>query len=147
MTEAPPLSLTYAFLRALNPNQISQIVRLYKAAEWWGNTTDDSGLLHGIVSGSRCFLTASTPDEIVGIGRGIGDGVSDAYIQDITVDSRFRGRGIGSELVTRITKRLQSDGMTWIGLIAEKGSRPFYAPLGFTSMPDAVPMIWKNNEK
>jgi spermidine synthase len=75
------------------------------------------------------------------MGRSISDGVSDAYIQDVTVSKPFRGKGIGSQLVTKILEKLEKDGIEWIGLIAERGSARFYQPLGFTEMSNSTPML------
>jgi hypothetical protein len=44
-----------------------------------------------------------------------------------------------------LVARLQQDGLGWIGLIAEDGSREFYRSLGFSPMPNATPMILKRN--
>ena len=39
--------------------------------------------------------------------------------------------------------RLEADGIGWIGLIAERKTHPFYQPLGFAPMADALPMLKK----
>ena len=96
-----------------------------------------------IVTGSHLFIIATTGDEIIGMGRAISDSVSDAYIQDVAVEYEFRGRRIGSTLVEKLSEALRRDGIEWIGLIAEKGSSPFYETLGFAPMQDAVPMLKK----
>ena len=80
-------------------------------------------------------------ERIVGMGRAISDGVSDAYIQDVAVDKNHRGKGIGTEITSRLLNRLNSDGVNWVGLIAERGSHLFYERLGFAVMPDATPMV------
>ena len=80
-------------------------------------------------------------DWIVGMGRAISDGTSDAYIQDVAVDVNCRGKGIGTEIIKRLLKRLNQDGVNWVGLIAERGSHPFYERLGFSTMPDSTPMV------
>jgi len=101
----------------------------------------DPALIRRIISGSHCFVIAVNPDGIIGMGRAISDGASDAYIQDVTVLDGQRGKGIGKKIVQKLVLRLESDGLTWIGLIAERGSQNFYKPLGFESMPDARPML------
>ena len=78
---------------------------------------------------------------MVGIGRAISDGVSDAFIQDITVDEVFRRRGIASQIVNALVRRLQEDGLGWIGLIAERGTQDFYVNLGFETMDNSTPML------
>ena len=106
-------------------------------------------MVAGIVSGSHFFLIATVRNEIIGMGRAISDRTSDAYIQDITVEEGFRGRGIGSAIVEKLTAALKAEGIEWIGLIAEKGSRRFYEKIGFAPMSGAEPMLksapWNSN--
>ena len=133
--------LNYLFIENPTPNDIDQITALYRKAGWWTEKEDNPSLVAGIVSGSHCFLVVRHDKTIVAMGRAISDRTSDAYIQDVTVDAEFRGRGIGSRIVTRLADRLEKDGIGWIGLIAERNTHPFYRPMGFTPMDDAVPML------
>ena len=75
------------------------------------------------------------------MGRAISDGISDAYIQDLTVRSNRRNQGIGGQILRTILERLHADGLRWIGLIAEPGSSNLYRHAGFKEMPAAVPML------
>ena len=133
--------VTYRFISQVTPHSIPQLIDLYRSASWWSPETDDEALLEGIVAGSHCFLTASSGTEIVGMGRAISDGISDAYIQDVTVKTMYRQKGIGTTLVRRLVSRLERDGLRWIGLIAEQNSADFYRPLGFSIMAGATPML------
>jgi spermidine synthase len=132
----------YAYDTLTDPNaeDSKRIIILYRAAGWWGNGPDDLDLVARIVKGSHCFVVARCGGRIVGMGRAISDRASDAWIQDVTVDTALRHRGIGSEIVRRIVARLESDGLGWIGLVAEGHSHPLYEPLGFVPMTNAVPM-------
>lgn len=134
----------FAFLEKPTPAQIDQIIALYREAGWWSPSTDDGHLVVRLVAGSHCFLAAVSREGIIGMGRAISDRVSDAYIQDVTVSRAFRGRGIGSQIVRRLVRRLDDDGLSWIGLIAERNSEAFYAPLGFSPMADATPLLRKD---
>lgn len=133
--------LTFTNLMKPTPAQSSDIIWLYRAEGWWSNETDDDELVDRIVSGSHCFLIVKKESEIIGMGRALSDGVSDAYIQDVTVKKNFRGQGIGTKIIQKLVERLHSDGLKWIGLIAEKNSHQFYEPLGFKKMSDSVPML------
>lgn len=139
--ESPPSTeITYAFIADPKPDQVDQIIDLYRQAGWWSDA-DDADLAVRIVSGSFLFAAALKGTKMIGMGRVISDGASDAYIQDVTVDPALRGRGIGSQLVKMLIEKLESLGIGWIGLIAEKNSHPFYTPLGFKIMPDSHPML------
>lgn len=134
--------LSYQFLQAPVYNQIEQLISLYEEAGWWTADVDSRDILKGIITGSHCFCVAVTDNNnIIGMGRSISDGVSDAYIQDVTVSKPFRRKGIATRLVTELINKLEKDGIGWIGLIAEKGSAGFYRPLGFDPMPNSTPML------
>lgn len=136
--------LYYSFLTSPTPKQIQNIISLYKAENWWEKVTDEEKAIRGIISGSHCFAVAVRNDEIIGMGRSISDGVSDAYIQDVTVKQSERGKQIGSKIINLIVERLHKDGIFWIGLIAEKNSCAFYEKIGFFQMPCSAPMLRKN---
>lgn len=122
--------------------QIRQIEGLYRAQQWWQAGDDDSpNLIPRLIAGSHCFVAAIEGEEIVGMGRVISDGVSDAYIQDLTVRHDRRRRGIGRRILETILKRLHDDEIRWVGLIAQRGSYDLYRQAGFAEMPDALPML------
>jgi spermidine synthase len=133
--------LKFTHLKNPTHDQIRQIISLYRAEGWWTEGPEDPDLVARIISGSHCFLVASIDDQIIGMGRAISDGASDSYLQDITVKESFRGNGIGSQIIELLVKRLNGDGLKWIGLVAEKGSHGFYQRLGFNKMPDSIPML------
>lgn len=131
----------YANLTDPTPAEIQRIITLYRHAGWWSEEIDDPGLVNRIVAGSHCFIAATLSGRIIGMGRAISDGASDAYIQDVTVDSAFRGKGVAAQIVQLLIERLKADGISWIGLIAEQNSHGFYEKLGFTEMRDAKPLL------
>ncbi len=133
---------TITVLREPAPRQIRQITALYRMAGWW-TKNDDPDLVARIISGSHFFMAAVDEGEIVAMGRAISDGASDAYIQDVAVKKGYRRCGIGAGIIEKLVENLYADGIRWIGLIAEKGSREFYSGLGFEIMPESAPMIWK----
>jgi spermidine synthase len=133
--------IEFTFLETPTRSDIDRLTRLYRRAGWWTDEADNPSLVAGIVAGSHCFLVARQADDIIAMGRAISDRISDAYIQDVTVDPAFRGRGIGSRMVSELVARLEVDGISWIGLIAERKTHPFYRPLGFSPMADSVPML------
>jgi aralkylamine N-acetyltransferase len=127
-------------------NQVWQIEGLYRAQGWWeGNDDENPQLVSRLIAGSHCFVAALEEDDIVGMGRAISDGVSDAYIQDLTVRSDHRHQGIGRRILQTLLEHLHADGLRWIGLIAEPGSCNLYRQAGFREMSTWIPMLM--NEK
>lgn len=115
---------------------VKEIVELYEAGGWWREDPTWREVIPAMVRGSFCFLVArEAGGRLVGMGRVISDGVSDAYIQDVVVDRAHRGRGVGREIVRRLTHRCVEAGISWIGLVAEPGTRGFYETLGYRAQP------------
>ena len=74
-------------------------------------------------------------DMLVGYVAACGNGVTDAYVQDLMVHPDFQRRGIGTELMRRVLERLRADGIYMISVIyGEEALRPFYEKLGFYTM-------------
>jgi ribosomal protein S18 acetylase RimI-like enzyme len=122
--------------------QIRQIVGLYQDQGWWQPGDDRSErLVSRLIAGSHYFVIATDGGNIVGMGRVISDGVSDAYIQDLTVRLDRRKQGIGQLILQTLLERLRTDGIHWIGLIAEPGSGNLYRRAGFREMSDSIPML------
>ncbi|MCX8059181.1 MAG: GNAT family N-acetyltransferase [Spirochaetes bacterium] len=117
-----------------------KIIELYKDAGWWDkNDEKDSSLIKKIIKGSYIFVGAFLNNRLVGIGRVLSDGVSDAYIQDVVVSKDYRKQGIGSKIVEFILIYLKSKKINWIALIGEPGTENFYKKLGFEKMEKYVP--------
>jgi len=130
------------FISGPTEEQLRAIVALYRQAGWWPDQeAEDYVLLERLVRQSHCFALAMAGEQVVGMGRAISDRVSDAYIQDVTVDSSWRRSGVATLIVRHILERLQADGIGWVALIAERGSAPFYEQFGFAEMTGAQPML------
>ena len=133
--------LTFLFLNTPTCDQIDALIYLYQEAKWWSAEIDDRDLIKAIITGSHCFCVATAKHKIIGMGRAISDGASDAYIQDVVVSKAFRHKGIATQIITRLIEKLEADGISWIGLIAENNSAGFYHRFGFTSMENSTPML------
>ena len=121
-----------------------QIISLYRQAGWWTASDDeDISFVDKIINSTFKFAVAKDNGKIIGMGRAISDGVSDAYIQDVTVDNSYRKKGIGSGIIRLLVKSLKEEKIGWIGLISEPGAESFYNNLGFEVMKGHTPYILK----
>jgi aralkylamine N-acetyltransferase len=132
--------LTIEILISPSARQIGGVARLYVETGWWPDANNHPQLVRSVIDGSLFFMVAREGDDIVGMGRAIGDGVSDAYIQDITVTADRRGEGIATRMVAALVDHLKARGIDWIGLIAKGGASGLYARCGFRTMEDVTPM-------
>ena len=128
---------------AVTSAPIKEIVELYKSADWWQESPEARAVIPAMIRGSLCFMVArSLNGKIVGMGRVISDGHSDAYIQDVVVLKSYRGRGIGRELIRTLTQFCVARKIAWIGLIAEPGTQDMYEKLGFGPLAGYQPMLY-----
>jgi ribosomal protein S18 acetylase RimI-like enzyme len=128
---------------AVTSAPLEAIVELYKAAGWWQESAEARAAIPPMIRGSLCFMVArSIEGRIVGMARVISDGYSDAYIQDVVVLPDYRGRGVGRELVRRLTQFCTARKIAWIGLVAEPGTQGFYEDLGFGPLVGYQPMLY-----
>jgi ribosomal protein S18 acetylase RimI-like enzyme len=124
-----------------------EVARLYIEAGWMKpEEATDLSLIDRIVSGSFCFVGAFHGNRMIGMGRSISDGICDAYIQDVTVLKEFRGRGVGRSIMSEILKYLRTHRLSWIGLLAEPGTRSLYEKLGFVELAHYTPMLWREDD-
>jgi len=126
----------------------AKVLALYRQAGWWEMDDNPAFLdtVSSIIESTYLFVLARMDEEYIGMGRAISDGCSDAYIQDVTVDLKHRGKGIGKDIIKVLVSRLKEDGLQWIGLISEPGYERFYQALGFEVMPAYTPFLYKGKE-
>ncbi len=114
---------------------------LYLDAAWWEAEYDDNtSFINKAVKGSFCFVGAFVGGKMIGMGRALSDGCSDAYIQDVVVLKPYRGRGVGNRIISCLVDYLQKHGVDWIALIAEPDSTAFHKKNGFRKMSRYTPM-------
>jgi len=125
----------------------NEIANLYRAGGWWKDEYDPKELSR-LILGSFLFVVAVDlkTGRAVGMGRVIADGVSDGYIQDLVVLPEYRKTGIGTRIVSILVKKCVEQGISWIGLIAEPGTKNFYLPFGFHPMEGHIPLIFRSDE-
>ena len=139
---SPVVEIRYEIVSDAASVPVEAVVELYRAGGWWEESAAGRAIIPQMIRGSFRFIVARAPDgRHVGMGRAISDGVSDAYIQDVVVLRELRGRGIGAEMVRRLTAECEAAGLAWIGLIAEPDTQRFYTPLGFAPMVGYQPML------
>lgn len=95
----------------------------------------ERGLTH------TAFVVAARDGErIVGMGRMLFDFGYTAYLGDVIVRPEYQGKGIGTEIVTRLKDRVMEaaepgDRIMFI-LGAAKGKEAFYEKFGFKQRPN-----------
>ncbi|WP_251550515.1 GNAT family N-acetyltransferase [Neobacillus muris] len=73
-------------------------------------------------------ITVRDNEQIVGMGRIVGDGAIYFYIQDIVVHPDYQKKGIGNEIMNNLVEYLNKNApdKAFVGLFASQGKEPFY---------------------
>lgn len=94
-------------------------------------------LVKKALSNDLLDVVAVVDDEVIGMGRLVGDGAMYWYLQEIIVLPEFQGKGIGTGIVNYlldyIKKNTGKDSFTSVGLTAAEGKASFYEKFGFKS--------------
>lgn len=131
-------------LTALTVREQQELLELFVQADF-SELEDGAAWLNTAVANSVAAVGAvdKITGSLVGFARALGDGVSDCYIQDVTVHVHYRKRGIGKAMVEFLLQELASQNIDWVGLIATPGNADFYRRMGFEEMSGHTPMRLK----
>lgn len=90
-------------------------------------------------------VSAIYKDELVGMGRLVGDGAMYWYLQEIVVLPEFQRKGIGTMIVNHLIDYAKANSLTGtfttIGGVSAKGKEPFYEKMGFDIISNGIKMI------
>jgi predicted N-acetyltransferase YhbS len=99
--------------------------------EGWPSPPSPEGHL-AILRGSSHVVLAEEGGEIIGFVTAVGDGALAAYIPLLEVRRRWRGKGVGGELVRRMLTRLE--GYYMVDIVCDPELIPFYERFGMTPL-------------
>jgi len=117
-------------------------------------TTRERDKLQRMLDSTFCFVTARRNGELIGIGRGVTDGLC-GWLAECKLDPGFQGpacvtrtdgriehdsEGIAFEMARRIVKALRDDGVENIAVLAYGTEEDFCKDLGFRRIRGTVGM-------
>jgi ribosomal protein S18 acetylase RimI-like enzyme len=103
----------------------------------WGDVSLEQA--YSALFGSLFGVTAFDGDTAIGMARVIGDGVINAYIQDVVIAPDYRGKGVGKAVMQALIVQMKQDlpANCTIGLMAAEGQEDFYTSFSFIPRPNA----------
>lgn len=119
--------------RVMTRADIAAGMRLTEIAGWNQTPTDWERFLSD--SSDGCFV-AEYLDRVIGTSATIEYGGGVAWVSMVLVDPRYRGQGVGTELLQRAVQHLDARGVPCIKLDATPLGRPIYEKSGFVSEYD-----------
>ena len=113
-------------------------LKLRESAGWSGATTEEQ--LEEGINNSLFTVAAIYDNQVIGMGRVVGDRFYICYIQDLIVLPEFQGKGIGKAIMEKLIAYIQDgilpDTDIMVGLFSAKGKEEFYEKFGFSTRAD-----------
>ena len=108
-----------------------EILKVYSSVGWTAYTDDPQALKQGFQN-SLLVLAAQEREELLGIIRAVGDGVTIVFIQDLLVFPEKQRKGVGTALVKAVLKRYQTVRQIELTTDQSPETAAFYESLGFS---------------
>ena len=104
--------------------------RLRKAVGWW--ETDDFATKEALAN-SLYSVAVVEAENVIGIGRVVGDNGLYFYVQDLIVHPDHQSKGIGRKIMGMLLEYINGCAKqgAFIGLMAAKGLEEYYKNCGF----------------
>jgi len=116
-----------------NTLSVKDYVKLWESVGWGTPPVEkqiEAGLKNSIIS-----VAATHKNQVIGMGRVIGDGVIMCYILDLIVLPEFQGKGIGKAIMENLIAYVKDSALLntdiTIGLFTSTGLDKFYEKFGF----------------
>ena len=108
-----------------------EILKVYSSVGWTAYTDDPQALKQGFQN-SLLVLAAYEREELLGIIRAVGDGVTIVFIQDLLVFPEKQRKGVGTALVKAVLKRYPTVRQIELTTDQSPETAAFYESLGFS---------------
>ena len=132
-----------------NPDvTVEDVLPLYEAVGWTNYTTKPE-MLKAAYENSLHIIGAFNNDEkLIGVLRGVGDGASILFIQDILVTPEYQHQGIGTKLLQLTLEKYKNVYQIQLATDDSTKTVSFYESNGFTSLTslNCVSFIYTGNK-
>ena len=113
---------------------LEDVLPLYEAVGWTNYTTKPE-MLEVAYKNSLHIIGAFNNDEkLIGVLRGVGDGASILFIQDILVYPEYQHQGIGTKLLQETLEKYKNVYQIQLATDDSTKTVSFYESNGFTSL-------------
>lgn len=123
------MNITYKQTKTIN---LEQVENLYNDVGWTAYTKD-MDLLQQALLQSLDVISAWDGDQLVGLIRTVGDGLTILYIQDILVLDAYQNQGIATKLLQMVLQKHETVRQKVLLTEEAPDVRHFYEKNGFES--------------
>ena len=125
--------MQYVILDGADKMKLEDIVRLLRMTYWADRRPVEQ--IERSVRHSSCYgVWLADENKLVGFARVISDYATTYYLCDVIVDPAYRGRGLGSALVSYIVALPAYEGLR--GILITRDAHALYRKFGFEVLND-----------
>lgn len=98
-------------------------------ADSWGKPVN-SDHVHEL-SSQTVWVAAYDQEKLIGFVKVVSDGGKHGFVLDTTTHSSYQSRGVGTELLKRVSEASKAQGIQWLHVDFEAQHTEFYRRAGF----------------
>ncbi len=118
--------MEYQIIEGAENIRLEDVVRLLRLSYWADRRPAET--IETSVKNSACYgVRIEGEDRLVGFARVISDNATTWYLCDVIIDPEYRGRGLGTALVSHIVSRYRA----LRGLLVTRDAQELYRRFGF----------------
>jgi predicted N-acetyltransferase YhbS len=121
-------TITYSDRRAITPEQLAAVFD----ASGIRRPTADLARMARMLEHGNLLVTAWDGEQLVGVARALTDFSYCCYLSDLAVDREYQKRGIGRELIRRVSEAIGEQSM--LLLLAAPEAMDYYPRIGFEAV-------------
>jgi predicted N-acetyltransferase YhbS len=121
-------TITYSDRRAITPEQLAAVFD----ASGIRRPTSDLARMARMLEHGNLLVTAWDDEQLVGVARALTDFSYCCYLSDLAVDREYQKRGIGRELIRRVSDAIGEQSM--LLLLAAPEAMDYYPRIGFEAV-------------
>lgn len=121
-------TIIYSDRRAITPEQLAAVFE----ASGIRRPTTDLGRMARMLEHGNLLVTAWAGEHLVGVARALTDFSYCCYLSDLAVDREYQKRGIGRELIRRVSDAIGEQSM--LLLLAAPEAMDYYPRIGFEAV-------------
>ena len=127
--------MDYRIVEGAENMKLEDVVRLLRTTYWADRRPVKT--VEKSMQNSACFgVHVEGADELAGFARVISDDATAFYLCDVIVDPAYRGRGLGTALVSHIVSHPAYAHLR--GFLITRDAHGLYRPFGFEVVNDRV---------
>lgn len=127
--------MKYRILDGAEQMRLEEIARLLKMTYW--ADTRPLEIIEKSVRNSSCYgVRLEEEEKLVGFARVISDYATTYYLCDVVIDEAYRGRGLGTALVSYVETLPQYAGLR--GILITRDAHALYRKFGFEVLDGRV---------